>query len=244
MKLYKYRVVGEEGSFTRAAIEQIMLEGKLWFSKPSGFEDKLDCRPIVRLENAATLRRWLIKNCRVPAVNPRKPTSAEVTRLMRKHQLPGWMENKWFEVADSITAVCCLSQRHDLEFQWKNYAHDHSGVCFEIDTDLHIGGINPRNVIYTDTRPEVSIDRFVIEAEYRENKAYEVLTTKLLRYAAEEETRILRMINNINESGIAQRFDSDVFSNIYLGKNISKQSIAVLESLAKKSNIQWNLVNL
>ena len=182
MKLYKYRKVGESGSWERTALRDILCNHKLWFARPSTFEDELDCRPKVAIRSMETMKKWL--EHRYKDLQSRgKAQKIDIDEFLVQHTDEQWMEDRWFHVADSITGVCCLSDSPSIDSQWKDYGDAYSGVCIEIDTSQNLAGAQVRPVSYTDSRPIVFMDQFVTDLSYRDTVTFEVLITQTKKWA-------------------------------------------------------------
>ena len=234
MKLYKYRTIGSEGSFERHALKEIICERRLWFAKPSTFDDKLDCRPFVSVNSMDLMREWLVERSKT---NQLINHNVDIDKVLQMHTNSEWLENRWFEVADSITGVCCLSDSVDLAKQWVAYGDNCTGVCIEIDLSLHCESTQPRAVRYSDTRPVVYMDQFVTDFEYRETMTYEVLTTKAKRWESESEYRLLAVEDEYPSPGKSYLFHRDCFTNIFVGQRASSENIDYVESLLGESEI-------
>lgn len=156
-KLYKYR------AFDAHALQ--LLQGAIYYSEPSYFNDPLDCDPAIQvthevseledlltrmLEDANANAAATIKNLRYHAEN--------VEEGNRVHENHRWLLRD--EIKRSLMqefsgfGVLSLAEKWDCPLMWSHYADQHKGICIEFDTSEH----NCRNLAPVDYQSSRVID--------------------------------------------------------------------------------------
>jgi hypothetical protein len=162
--LYHYQ------SFNVDYLREVIVDGVIYFSKPSDFNDPWDCRPWFDFSGLADPEiveehvRWYIDVTKRNRPDISEDQVLETANLYRKN--PNILAQKVREFSgamcsaiDSRYRVYCLSSRCDSELMWSHYADKHRGVCleFEVLNDLFFTALQ---VQYAEVYPRFSMTSF------------------------------------------------------------------------------------
>lgn len=134
--------------------------------------------------------------------------------------------------------ILSLSETFDNALMWAHYSLNHQGYVIEFNTDNSFFKSNDKDyviekiskVIYTDSRPSITLEKLSMKDLY---------FTKSAEWGYEREWRILKNIENSEtkiENGIISLFNipKDIISGIYLGAASSEElEIEILSSIEK-----------
>jgi hypothetical protein len=186
--LYKYRSFG---GINRERTGCEIVNGGVWFSSPSNFPDKTDCRiPISHYSTPETFRAWA-----EPVLSDKMPHSAENERCAlidnaikrcvyadpdRINRHRSWYENQVMQ--RGILSLCSTNVSDRM---WCEYADNHRGCCFEFKRSARGMFANVEKVRYGKKLPTLNS----FEMPYVEmNNA--IMLTKTHEYDFEHEWRI------------------------------------------------------
>ena len=122
--VYKYRAININ-------TEKIFSDSKLWFSKPSDFNDPFDCQVIVDTNNTESeIANFIRQNDPLMASKNVKHFS----RLWSKnpndlHQ----MVNKKIHESLNEKGICCFAGNNENILMWSHYTVSHKGICLKFD---------------------------------------------------------------------------------------------------------------
>ncbi len=146
---FRYRsfsTPGVEKAECKRRLEEIIVDGKFWFSRPDKLNDVHEFNPeVVRDPLAARTRLTKKLKERGVAAN-----SSYVSDLMQR-QWQVIQENPVQKLL-SDWGICSMSKSGTLHTQWAYYGGNHFGYAIEIDVPKELACYE---VIYTDTRPVI-----------------------------------------------------------------------------------------
>jgi len=186
-----------------------LINGEMWFSNPSDFNDPFDCDINMKIRNSSQEKiqnyfdKYLIKHFttnELSGVNKPKITREEFETLINK-------------VAKKVTKrkgiACFLSNCENL-LMWAHYANSHKGISLKFDILEDTNFFSPaKKVIYTKEYPEY---------DYLTNKndfVNQMFFTKSEEWEYEGEVRILK-----DKSGNYE-FNSNSLKEVIFGCKIS-----------------------
>src|ERR1700677_1821292 len=137
--LYHYQ------TFNADYLQEIIVGGAIYFSKPSDFNDPWDCRPFFDYEciSDPDMRehhiQWYIETTK-----KHRPdiTLDEMNRMANVYRNdPKLLASKIREFSEALSSavdeqyrVYCLTPRFDSELMWAHYTSKHRGICLEFAT--------------------------------------------------------------------------------------------------------------
>ncbi len=211
--LYKYRKLSD-------TTDLIFTESKLWFSKPSDFNDPFDCQLTVDTKNTEMeIAIFLQKNA--PGMNPN-----EIKRLSKEYSKN---QSQWYKMVTTIISnkvnsngICCFAGSNDNILMWSHYTDSHKGICLKFDVleDPDFFSI-PLLVNYCTEYPY-----------YNHLKDHTTLVKSLIQTKAkiweyENELRVLK------PSIGAYPYKKSALKDVCFGCNCSKSEINRIKSLVK-----------
>lgn len=211
---------------------QQIVEGIVYFPRPSQLNDPLDCRPqLVRPSPAQTLAYGVKKGSR------RYPGTAN--RLERR-QRRRWAEKRlgnretlqklWSKSVERY-GVLSLSKRNSNEYLWNAYGAKGTGVCIEYNFEYII--VSGRadwvffDVEYAEQPPELNILDFQDpEPTSVEEFIRRSFRVKTLRWTEEEEVRVVYQVEDMDPPKV--RAPPRTITAMYLGTSISEEDRATI----------------
>jgi hypothetical protein len=160
-RLYKYRrpplSPNEHGPH-----RSLILEGQLWFAKPSTLNDPYDCRPLIVVDVDRRTAKDLIQRL-VDRTHPLDSESARQGLITQKTN--HWQESETYHslVYDGLDrfGVVSLACTPTCPLMWAHYAGDHTGYCAEIEWNAvsrgSADGVEPEPVCYAAERPRLKV---------------------------------------------------------------------------------------
>lgn len=198
----------------------ILRDKKIWFSKPSDFNDPFDCRVYPRV----------ISEEFVVARAPESAFSRDFTRSMLRSMLSDSGALDFIKKAtDDVMGgkgIKCFTPYPDNLLMWAHYADSHKGVCFEFDVleDPEFFTF-PVKVVYEQDYPKINF------SNVEETK--KIYSTKSLDWAYEQEIRVMKLrvgLHTINPSAI---------KSIILGcKTPQKDIDKIIQIISSDQNLQ------
>lgn len=205
-------------------IKEQLVDGLIYFPRPSELNDPLDCHPTLERPTEAQIVAYLNRtgSARFPGRDRgparRKGKQWARSRLSNKE----WLRAHW-KRSVSDYGVLSLSRSKCNHHLWKNYAQSHEGVClefsFEDAIDRELTMWMPDEVEYLDVLPSVNVteytrkDRDVIREFVR--RSFRVKTT---RWAIEEEVRVVYEVGDLNPPKV--QIPPGMLRALYLGSRI------------------------
>lgn len=145
-KLYHYQ------SFNASYLREVIVDGVLYFSKPSDFNDPWDCKPWFDddLNDPAVIEAHLEYYAYSTRQHRKDVTEDEIAKRVAAFRAnPTVLAAKIREFSDGLAAaidaqyrVYCVGPRPDCELMWAHYSAKHQGVCleFSVRNDLFLFG--------------------------------------------------------------------------------------------------------
>jgi hypothetical protein len=228
---YKYREIGEPNSKERLRLEEMFVERKCHFAKPSTLNDPFDCEPYTHFEDPAKLRKS-IQNRR-KKLSPQKPGKGEITKTMQdiKSAYQGYSLRELF---DKYIGVFCLSKSALLSLQWSHYGDSHKGICLEFDFGV-IEDWYSEEVDYTNNR--VSIDLL----DFQENEHARIKTLLKAVYSKGMDWEIEQEVRAISQSSGLKPFPSEGLKSVIFGLSTPKEYQEDIVELIIKSDLSPRL---
>lgn len=163
-----------------------LLNGRIYFSAPAGFNDPFELSAKVNISSSPLLSALSQKE------------RDEVLRIFRLRP-PTALSEDWKEKV----GILCLSEDPANILMWSHYANNHSGICIGFDTD-HKPFSSAHLVSYSDERPAAEFN------SDPEKLLTRVLLTKSKHWSYEREWRsIKRTIESDELNFYYGSFESD-----------------------------------
>ncbi|MBO4121101.1 DUF2971 domain-containing protein [Cupriavidus gilardii] len=167
--------------------ERLLLQGEIYLSHPSQFNDPFDCAPAMN-SRGVTNKKEILRLFN--EAGKRTPDSRETRRS--KARTFASTPRKWREVLFHSKAlrfiqdvgVFCMASRRDHPLMWSHYANSHRGICIEFGTKTGLFQV-ANKVIYSEEMPvyDLTSDDY---SEYRS-----IYLTKAPFWSYENEYRLL-----------------------------------------------------
>lgn len=229
--LYKYRNFANENHF------KILTDNEIFFSPPTSFEDKVDCKIPIRydlLSNQEIFEKYLSDS---------KERNNGYTRQQHRNWARDWtkkspLKNKArlekyteqeFQDYDKRIGILSLTGNNSSLEMWNKYSDNRTGFCVGFHTKQlfqFLGGGGP--VVYLDELPTIRPRPWHSFDQQRYLRVF----SKLRKWEFEEEYRTL--IFNINELTTDQRkrqLPNEVYKEIIMGQEISKENMDRIEEI-------------
>lgn len=199
---YKYRSLGDSESEAERRtllkrLKDMIVDQKVYFSKPSQFNDPFDCRPRISLGYSESRYQQWIKN--IVEQNSRSgslsPSFKErLTRNIALMQKDPELRNQIFhDILDSDTAIFSMSKTYKNLLQWSYYADSHKGLCLQYSIGSDFCGAQLYEVEYVRFRHVVDIVKTAKNIEYMQKEVLRAATTKGKAWSHEKEVRAIRV---------------------------------------------------
>jgi hypothetical protein len=217
--LYKYRSLsGESFRF----VERLLLHNELYFSRPTEFNDPLDCCPVPSLrvteDEFAKYLNDLYKRQmpELSSTDRRRSVRAILNDPMRNHRSGAAVGAFRTAMNDAVNSagVLALSARPDHILMWSHYADSHRGIClrFQASSTTPFFG-RAQRVLYQVERPVLNLIH-----DSPGHQSEKALLTKADFWSYEEEWRIVE-----HEAGPGvHKFPSELLDGVILGARISQ----------------------
>jgi hypothetical protein len=129
--------------------------------------------------------------------------------------------------------IFCLSKTNNSILMFSHYAKNHTGICFEFDTDEFGLNERPEKIIYQNNN--IGLNNFIInnENELRANLKKSLLS-KSVNWNYENEYRIIRIINRNSERII--NITNEAIKGIILGCRMPKSNKILIKKLIRLTN--------
>lgn len=183
---YKYRSFNSEFKF------QVFTEGKLYFSKPSQFNDPFELKPKIVGLGTLEKRKEFVDNFEkrnLMHLNFKRRKVEKQKALIRLTN-SNLVETDIHELLDSY-GVFSVSKKWDHILMWSHYSDSHQGFCvgFELDDDYddEMGVALP--VSYTEKYPEFSPK----DINNRDEFFRSTVASKASVWSYEEEIRYVKL---------------------------------------------------
>ncbi len=262
MKLYKYL------PYDSSIIYKVISKGELLYSRASLFNDPFDLNPSfpnLTSKDLRDYRRFLLKSNIGPDWNKLDKIKAK-KNINKKvnHRSLLKLYNETYKTFRNNSFICCLSEDFKSTLMWSHYAHNHSGICVEIELPetnkiLH-------KVIYSELRPEFPfvkiknrdkffqgqdfINQFIIknshweyEKEWRILYLFDMVNDDMKPYDLfiKEEFSEYEFVNEINEGKL---FSGHKVTKIILGVNFKEANLLKMKTLCNKKLIPLSRLKL
>ncbi|RYY86539.1 MAG: DUF2971 domain-containing protein [Chitinophagaceae bacterium] len=209
--VYKYRSINEN-------TKSILSNARLWFSKPSDFNDPFDCQLVVQANNSEhDIATFLRKNA--PSMS-----SKDVKKYSRhwSKNLPKWRNliNQTINEHINNAGICCFAGNCENILMWSHYSEAHKGIClkFDILADPEFFSI-PLKVKYDTEYPKYD------HVKDSSNLVQHLIMTKSECWKYEEELRVLK-----DHFGPVH-FQKETLSEVIFGCNCPPNSIAEIKEI-------------
>lgn len=214
-RLYKYRA---------PTIQDItaLVNGKLWFSAPSRFNDPFDCAydvsipEITRADCIALLER----------VSDGKLGQASVAHfpddILKQHTRRG-LEKAAENALKRVGGVCCFSSKPTDLLTWSHYGAGHCGFCLEFDTTSDPLFEKVQKVSYSDELPKLAVDMFKT-GDY--SQGLDLLRTKSKCWEYEQEWRVLH-----EQSELLYGYERLSLTGVYFGAKMQDELIQLIATI-------------
>lgn len=200
-----HRVLYHWQEFREDYLADILMNGRVYCSQPSGFNDPWDCKPYFNteiLEDPEENRRhveWAVDCCR--KANKMSEDDIEHMRQtllvdrVRAAELLIQMSGGMAAEIDRKYRVYCLCPEVDSVLMWSHYGKKHSGVCLEFSL---------RNVVFCGAQPCEYLDEFPRTLIYARDAAanLQMLLAKARAREYEHEYRLITEERALGTAGV------------------------------------------
>lgn len=190
-----------------------LIENKLYFSDPKGFNDPFDGRPElvnVKFETSQDIKEYFVKLNKSSFVPQLEKIDERLSlALIEKGAIDTYkrlLKSKMSEIF-----VCCFSTSKSNNLMWYNYANNHKGFVSEFYAEI----FNKREieVEYRKDFPFLNPAKISKDAPHLLNSIFKY---KSIEWSHEKEIRLLS-INNYGS------YNSEYLKSVYFGMNSSKK---------------------
>lgn len=199
---YKYRSFGDsESEAERRTLQQrlkdMIVDQKVYFSKPSQFNDPFDCHPRISVGYSESRYQQWIKN--IVEQDPRSQSleshfKERLTKNIAQMQQNPKLRNQIFrDIIDSDTAIFSMSKTCKSLLQWSYYADSHRGLCLQYSIGSDFCSAQLFEVDYVRFRHIVDIVCACENVKYMHKEVLRAATTKSKAWRHEKEVRAIRV---------------------------------------------------
>jgi hypothetical protein len=221
----------------------VLLENKLYFSRPQDFNDPWDCKPFFNLTSFVGLKKFIIEK----QIEFGPPMTRNERKKLEKllHQKLSAMDLA--KLSESLTGsiqaiihkryrVFCLTPNGNNELMWSHYAAQHRGIAIEFDSTQPLF-IYALGVDYQEHYP---VRDFSVDDGKEESLT--LMLTKSLSWRYEEEYRLIghedpNIIDPIlprTRNGIIG-FQGDLIKSVVLGIRAGSETKDAVAAMIKKA---------
>ena len=205
-KLYKYQ------PYTTWSLDNLK-DRRLWFSKPSEFNDPFDCAIDLDIAEMSEDEWRIVYEKKVPS-DLKYLNNGAPNELVKENFLLAIRNllNEQKEKMLNNKGVACFAERVDNLLLWSHYADKHRGFCLEFDTEYEPFRLSSKifPVKYSDKTP--IFNPFGILFDKDSKQFIKAIRTKSCHWAYEEEWRIFHKKGN-HEYGI----EPEALTGVYFG---------------------------
>ncbi|NOX40082.1 MAG: DUF2971 domain-containing protein [Alphaproteobacteria bacterium] len=233
-------------------LKDVILEQKLYFSKPNNFNDPWDCRPWFKvndLADSAVLDRHIRLYIDIARKHCPNLSEDEIQRraIVFRNEPGRLVENlkilsqeMWKAIGDRYR-VYCLSSKSDNELMWAHYSNKHQGICLEFDcrTEFICQALK---VSYQEELPHLGITSDLDEEHLKP------LVTKSAAWLYEDEYRLIaqeKCAATTDDTLLAQNNFVDLpngtLTGIIVGCLASNWAVNAIKELVKCSTNSINV---
>jgi hypothetical protein len=151
--------------FRSDRLRQTLVDGLIYMSRPSDFNDPWDCRPWFNdeaVDDPAFAQRqaeqfiyshqkWTSPDEKHPDIHSQVQEDNEFLR----QKIRDFSVGLWPEISDRYR-VYCTSTKADCALMWAHYGDKHRGICIEFGADPWVWA-NTLCVVYSDTYPSLEV---------------------------------------------------------------------------------------
>lgn len=228
---YLYKYLSFASPHGAAAIENAIVNRRVYFPYVSQFNDPMEMSPVlvyegspkalrkdyerlIKLHAPAMTRERRRSEARSANAGPLHPKNLNATRLS--------IQRKSAQVFAQQTTAYCLTEENENLLMWAHYADSHKGVCLQFRADRSLGRV-ARKVVYSTDRPK---------AEQLSPKKFDQLfasaITKSSDWKYEKEWRVFGASSS---SAGYRRIDEDELTGVILG--------AAIDPVNRESVLNW-----
>lgn len=227
--LYKYFSLDSEIPDSVRNVRSVVVDSRLWLSRPSEFNDPFDFRADVRLSDDPVERRRFFEKSVKKVVRTKVAKRKRSAELVRKAQSkfldrPDFLNDTFLSVRDGH-GVCCFSTDPKSILMWAHYGRAHSGLClqFEVARDVEVFSL-ARPVSYDENFPALQWPRD------REAVVEKVIFKKFKVWDYENERRIV--VSHQDERLLP--FNDAALTAVICGHRMADATFAVLRELMQE----------
>ena len=256
-------------------IEEVIIDNAIYFSSPLNFNDPYDCRVIPDMATQEKVEEIIQKADEFnKAHNRHWENIPEEVKRQRKEKLcadPDFANKEAARFSEyylrkTNLGICCLCESGNNVVMWANYAQNHTGVCYEFNTDMHaasypnvVGGrkcfpfIYLRKVRYEDScliykwsDLENFSDIFVVKAKewrYEQEWRAHMPDSRILDDYTGKHVFPLEMVKCMG-GGMAHGMDKRLLSGVILGSCMEDKVRQEVIKMAKSENIEIKCARL
>ena len=180
--LYKYRDCSERSL-------DIIGHEKIWFPKPTSFNDPYDCQLNLSDESFSDdYVKYLLDTA-----NPSQKVAIQALMNKQPHLLERRSKDTYEHFRSKLrdefenAGVLSLCARVDSLLLWSHYANNHGGICIELDCDQRDGKSQLQEIVYSPDYPNIKF----IDLTKDIKTLFQFLTIKSEEWAYEHEWRFL-----------------------------------------------------
>ena len=239
---FLYRYYGKE-----EYILDVVTNRRLYFCRPSEFNDPFDCRPLISIKysNCENQKTWhklmyYLAMAQYPHLPPSelvKHADAALEKGLHKDRT--WLSevDESLKTVGELVRVCCFAKSPRNMMMWAHYARNHSGVVFQFLTsgliDQYSGEFRGKEVTYAPSAVEVEEFVYALERGYEHDDPLEmarlIYGTKMSDWERENEVRFFSTLERPYIS-----FEESTLSGIVFGDRCSEWLMRrILDSLER-----------
>lgn len=202
-------------------LEQLLVEGQLYFPSVAAFNDPSEFRIHLRLpkQKAIIRRQYFIDNSRATEDEFESWYRNITPRSLRRFHEPLIRNDLSYQLG-----VLCLSQTCRDPIMWAHYAANHSGICVALNIGKIIDQISGLIFGLVSYRKRLPIVKYF--GEDRKKVITKLILTKYKGWAYEKEFRIIAP-----QSNVTKQITLDVIDGIILGKDIPDDKEAQIRDI-------------
>jgi hypothetical protein len=178
-------------------LKDMIVHQKVYFSKPSQFNDPFDCHPRISVGYSdSRFQRWIDNTV---DEDPRSRTLTPdfkkklVKNIARVQQDPELRNRIFQDIIDSDTAIFSMSETSKNLLQWSYYADSHRGLCLQYSISDDFCGAQLYKVDYARFRHIIDIVEATQNSKYMHKEVLRAATSKSKVWSHEKEVRAIRV---------------------------------------------------
>ncbi|WP_080903352.1 DUF2971 domain-containing protein [Parabacteroides sp. Marseille-P3160] len=240
--LYKYR------RWTDVYEKRTITNQEVWFSRPSSFEDPIDCKNPIRYDYLSEPDIIRLYDLRIREDFPSLTCDEYLQKLAYWVKEPPFREPKLlkgiqdgdFIKFDKLAGVLCVTENPNIIKMWEKYCDDHQGFVIGFKASILLNIPSIRGYVEYDKILPIIYPRPIHSYGMQ---SYLQIFHKLTKWSYEKEFRMLKFkLKPLSDSDRAIVLPKEAITEIILGKDMPQEHRIEIQDFASKNLPQTKII--